>query len=400
MAGFTYIILLLSLYTTFAKDCIINRVPEQMAFEKQLRKDLKCGYHVFDPPFGNNTTSEINVRFVMKRFSFNSDEEIFSMQSWMFISWIDERLKWDPDKYYGTTETELTSMSLWTPGFRLFNSADSNDFDRYYYVWCRVRNTGLVSCVPKITHEALCSVKLTNWPYDQQECKLEFGPWSSKWSKFSMNFTSRAITMLGAEYGAEWFISDYRQEANFSSEKQLTMYFTLEREATGLAAIVVYPAIILTALSITCLFLDVRQNVRLAMISFSLFGHYYFLRELMDNLPKHSLDSPNLLFYYRGSLILTMFIALFTFLLDAICKVKVTPQNYFLTINDSVYESFGKYFIVPQWNLDDDTIKNKQFSEDWTKFANIINSAFNVIIILTYVILYCVLMPKPIPINY
>lgn len=400
MALITYILLLAFLNVILGEECVINNVPERIAWEKQLRKDLKCNYHMYDPPGVNSSTIPVNIRFIMKYFNLNSKDEVFTIQTWTFVSWTDERLKWDPEKYFGINETEISSVYLWTPSFRLFNSADSNDFDRYFYVRCTVKSTGHVLCVPKIIHAAMCSVKLKDWPYDVQECSLEYGAGASKWINVTMNFTSRAISMLGAEYGAEWFISDYKQEENPSSEKQLKMTFGLEREAAGLAAIVVYPSVILTALSITCIFLDVRLNVRLSFACYILIGHYYFLIELAQEIPKKSADPPNLLLYYRGSVVLTVMTIFLTFILDAICKLKSTPQNYIISINDFVFESYGKYLVFPRWNIDDVMIDSKLFNEDWTKFANIINSVFILIIIVAYISLYGSLMPKPVPINY
>lgn len=401
MALFTYIILLSILNITLAEDCVINNMPERMAFEKQLRRDLACDpMRRIEPP-NNSSNFNVNLKFVLKRFNFDSDVGVMAIQTWMFISWKDERLKWDPEKYYSIKSTRMLSINMWHPGFRLFNSALSNDFDRYYYAWCVLKNTGQVHCVVRITHSAICKVNLTDWPYDQQKCSFEFGAWSAKSSSFKLNVTSRAITMFGADYEAEWVITDYRQEVNTSAERQLKMIFTLDREAASLAAIVVYPAVILTVLSVTSLFLDVRRFVRLSVACFSVLGHYFFLATIASKIPRQNSYPPNLLLYYRSSMVLTVLIILVSFFLRILCKLKSTPQSYIISINDAVFQSNGKYLIFPHWNVDDDSILDiKRFSQDWTKFANIIHCVFGVVTIVAYVSLYCVLVPKPIPFNF
>ncbi|CAD0206274.1 unnamed protein product [Chrysodeixis includens] len=308
------IIILGFLNLTLAKDCVRNDVPEHIKWEKKLRAELTCSYRfALVPPAGNQTHPfTVNIRFSMKYFTFNSQEEIFTIQSLMYLSWTDERLKWNPKKFFGINETSISSVNIWTPMLRLFNSADSFDFDRFFYVRCNVQSSGRVNCRPRMVHAAICSVKLRNWPYDVQECSLEFGVYPSKWTKFRMNYTSRAISMFGAEYGAEWFISDYKQSGNITSDNQLKMTFVLEREAGGLAAVVVYPALILTFLSVSTLFLDVMMNVRLILAFFSLYSHFYFLSEMGQNIPKDSLDPPLLLLYYRASFTLTAVIVMAT----------------------------------------------------------------------------------------
>ncbi|KAJ8707474.1 hypothetical protein PYW08_010726 [Mythimna loreyi] len=259
MALFTYIVLLAILNITLAEDCVINNVPERMAFEKQLRKDLSCDDFRLTPPT-NSSDFTVNARFIIKQFNFDSVAGVMTLQTWMYLRWKDERLKWDPDKYYGIKSTNMISIDMWNPGIRLFNSADSHDFDRFYYVWCVVINTGDVQCVVKVSHNAMCSVNLRDWPYDQQRCSFEFGAWTTKSEHFKINVTSRHIVNLEfANNGGEWAITVYSQAVHLYSERQLELFFTLRREAAGLGAIVVCPAGILTVLSITSLFLDVRR---------------------------------------------------------------------------------------------------------------------------------------------
>ncbi|KAF9417743.1 hypothetical protein HW555_005250 [Spodoptera exigua] len=399
MALSTYL-LLITLHATLAQDCVINNLPERTAFEKQLRKDLKCDYKIFDPPPQNGSSFPVNIKFVMKKFSFNSEEDTFSVQARMFVSWNDPRLRWNPEKYYGIDVTEMSVMNIWAPTIALVNTVSAEDFENKFYIArCKIFSDGDVQCVRRVTHDAFCNVNLAHWPYDQQECHLIFEASDSKWLKTQINATSRIFSMLGAEYGAEWMITDYKQEANHSSSKQVKLTFVVDREATGLAAIVVYPAMILTFLSMTVLFMDVRRPIRLGLASFCLLCHHYFLCELAENIPKKNIQPPNLLLYYRASVVLSLLIMLLTCVLGKICRLKSAPQNYVISFNNFALESFGKYFVFPQWDLDSDS-DGKPFSQDWTKFANIINAVFIIVIIVTYVCLYAVLMPQPIPIAY
>lgn len=395
------VIILSFLNLTLGKNCARNDVPEHITWEKKLKEELKCSYRfALVPPPGNETHPfTVNVRFTMKYFTFNSQMEIFTVQNLMYLSWIDERLKWDPKKFFGINETYITSVNIWTPTLRLFNAADSFDFERFYYVRCSVKSTGRVDCMPRMVHLAICSVKLKNWPYDVQECSLEFGIYPSKWTNFRMNYSSRAISMFGAEYGAEWFISDYKQSGNRSSDNQLKMTFVLEREAGGLAAVVVYPALILTFLTVSSLLLDVMMHVRLILVCFSLYSHFYFLSELGMNIPKDSVDPPTLLLYYRASLILTVMIGMVTLTLCKVCRLKSKPPSYILSVNDFVYNGYEKYIVIPEWDFKRDLKENK-VNEDWIKFSNAVNSLLIIVTVVTYVGLYFSFVPQPVPIKY
>ncbi|CAH1643951.1 unnamed protein product [Spodoptera littoralis] len=238
MALFTYI-LLTALHATLAQDCVINNIPERMAFEKQLRKDLKCNYKIFEHPPQNSSSFPVKVKFVMKKFSFNTEEDTFSVQTRMSVSWNDPRLQWNPEKYYGIDVTEMSIMNIWAPTITLVNSVSPDDFnDRYYFARCNIYSDGEVTCMRRVTHDAACNVNLTHWPYDQQECSLIFEAADSKSLNIQINSSSRVFSMWGAEYGAEWTMADYKQESNYTSNKRLKLTFVVEREATGLAAIV------------------------------------------------------------------------------------------------------------------------------------------------------------------
>ncbi|XP_022837023.1 acetylcholine receptor subunit gamma-like [Spodoptera litura] len=399
MALFTYI-LLTALHATLAQDCVINNIPERMAFEKQLRKDLKCNYKIFEHPPQNSSSFPVKVKFVMKKFNFNSEEDTFSVQTRMSVSWNDPRLQWNPEKYYGIDVTEMSIMNIWAPTITLVNSVSPDDFnDRYYFARCNIYSDGDVTCMRRVTHDAACNVNLTHWPYDQQECSLIFEAADSRSLNIQINSSSRVFSMWGAEYGAEWTMTDYKQESNYTSNKRLKLTFVVEREAMGLAAIVLYPAMILTFLNVTILFMDVRRPARLGLASFCLLCHHYFLCELAENIPKKNMNPPNLLLYYRGSVVLSLLLMLLSCVLGKICSLKSAPQNYIISFNNSVFESFGKYMVFPQWELECDS-DGKPFSQDWTKFSNIINTVFIIVVMVTYICLYLILMPQPIPITY
>ncbi|CAH1634925.1 unnamed protein product [Spodoptera littoralis] len=185
------------------------------------------------------------------RISFEADKEVFTAQTTLNITWRDERLKWDPDKYHGIKETEIGSYSSWIPKFELNNVEDFFNFEMSTFYSCKIYNTGVVTCRHRMLHETWCGVKLTNWPYDVQECSLEF-------SHEYMTVNLRAG--ISDEYTAGWHVSEIKQENNASGRPGVTVTLVLVREAAGLSAIFIYPALVLTVLNIVTLFLDVRRN--------------------------------------------------------------------------------------------------------------------------------------------
>nr|XP_021187130.2 neuronal acetylcholine receptor subunit beta-3 [Helicoverpa armigera] len=387
MAVLTYILIIQLLNFAFGKQCTIDNTPDYMKYEKQLLEDLQCGYSAHHPPTANTT---VKLTFFMRYFNFDSEEEVFSVQNWIHLDWQDDRLKWDPAEYHGLTETDVTYFDIWLPSIALMNEEDFLNLEIYSFYRCLLKSTGAVQCKHWIVHEAWCSVKLTDWPYDVQECSLEFEGISPHTENFTMVLDSYKFQISAIE-SAGWHVTQFKQIANNTGKSKITLIYVVVREAAGLSAIVISPAFVLTVLTILSLFLDVREKVRLAILSFSIVGHYYFLTELASVLPKECHYPPTLLYYYRASLVISMVIILLTVFLENICKFN-KPHDYVKLINDFVYEwRFSKYIVFPQWDIDNNS---KNSNEDWVKFSSLVNSVFIYVIGITYIGLYSALVPK------
>lgn len=396
MAMSTYFILLGLQQLVLGLECE-REVPQVLTMEKKLRDDLlKCGYSRYGTPKGTNSEkTEIKVRFLLKYFTLDSTEEVLSLHSWRFASWTDNRLKWKPDTYGDLDEIEISGNDIWTPTFRIVNSADAdNDIDNFDFHSCYLTHAGVVSCVSRSSLLLYCDIKLSDFPYDTQTCNLVYAVLDPN-NSYNVSFPTRAMRMIGAEYGSTWFISDYKQEIEKLPETRLNITLVFEREAESLAAIIVYPALIVSSLSIACLFLDARLKERIMFTCFSIFSNWFWLRELAANLPKVSEDLPRILMYYRGSLAITVFILLLTFILSVVCSKETSPHNIIILLNKLVYGSYVRFLVYPRWQLPEDG----KFNEDWIKFANSINSLCIKIIVFSYIGMYVAFVPQSIPFN-
>lgn len=389
--GFTFISVALAF-----KDCIINNRPKEYAWEEQLQKDLSCNYDSESAP--NNHTA-VHIKFFLKYFILDSSTDLFKAYSWMFLGWDDQRLVWNETDYKGISQMIFTSHEFWTPGLRLLNEYYFDDFD-HFHGQCTATSAGYVFCIPRVTHEAVCVTKITNWPFDSQNCTLKFGVWSPR-DKITFHFSRHgAIMIFGSEYGTEWTIMDYYQAEHEDEETQLSITFYLEREAVSLAAILVIPTIILTILVILTHTLSVQNNLRLGLVTFSLLCHFTFINEVGERVPKHSDNAPTLLLYLRGSLLLNVLLIMFTLFLTALRKKKTAPPVWIASFNETILNSPGKYVIQPRWEPELEKMEisedlKRKTTEHWNDFANILNTFCFVIVIIIYVFFIIFYMPRP-----
>lgn len=405
MASLVYFVFLCFINLTMCKDCVIDNRVKETSWEYKLLKDLLTDYsysQMINP--GNCTeTLKVGVQFALQNFRFLSNEEVFQMYGWVFLTWYDYRLKWNSSDYGGIDKLTVTGWNIWTPGFKLFNSADEDDLGYFTYLvfaGCHVHSNGLVQCIPRVTHQTGCSTKLADWPYDTQKCSLHFGEFRMPGPKLVYTFNgTKGVSMIGAEYGSGWTIVDYERKENPNSTVQLTLTFEVEREAAGLAAIIMVPAIIVCILNLTSLVLE--GTVRIGVIFFSILLHFSLIQEISETIPKQSWDTPLVLLHARSSLFLTIFVCMLTFFLSFLRKRVVPPPVKVTAIIEYMYNGYMKYIIlhrqetgVERLEYSEDLNVHKKAMDEWSDFANIVNSVCLIVFTIVYFCLFVSYMPK------
>ena len=145
--------------------------------EKELRKYLFEDYdNNYRPVI--NYTDNINVNFTLninslEKFDQISEKVKFNMD--MTYVWYDEYLKWNLDDY-NIEYLNIGSEPIWKPDLELYNSAS------YPELWSlqgatKIYNTGKVRWVLPILYSFSCPLSLKDFPFDTQNCQMDFGSW-------------------------------------------------------------------------------------------------------------------------------------------------------------------------------------------------------------------------------
>lgn len=417
-------------YTTFYTLCVLSALivsckaddtcpperVEQNHDEARLNKDLLCAYNSdFRPVLDHNSAVNVSVRFALKYISFDALEETFTVHSWIGIFWKDQFLKWQPSDYGNIKETQLESHQIWSPRMALFNADATLYQSDQLYTTCLVMYDGNVTCVPHIAHSGICRTSLKSWPYDVQNCTLYFGSWMNTGEQVNYTFFKKKPVVLDDyQNGPGWkllHVVNERLPGKYSccpnsTYPMLKYTFMLKRVAAGPAAIVVVPSVVIVMLTLISLVLDVKDNTRLMLVCFSLYGHFMFLTEIGYQIPKHSADTPILLLFLRDSMVMTL-VGIFETLFLMYLRRRVMPApGWIVTINKLVSSGPGKYVVFTEFDptdavdtkeLTDDNTENEakiRANLDWIQFANFLNSALFIVAVLVYLILISVYIPR------
>jgi nicotinic acetylcholine receptor, invertebrate len=145
--------------------------------EINLRNKLFKDYNKnIRPVINYNDNISLNISIDVKNLEyFNQVSETMSLNLWITMIWEDQNLKWNASNY-GIDYLKLSSNDIWLPDLVLYNSAE---IENPYNVLDQmiISNTGIVTLIKPTTLKFSCPLDLHNFPFDSQNCKMEFGSW-------------------------------------------------------------------------------------------------------------------------------------------------------------------------------------------------------------------------------
>ncbi|XP_050357050.1 neuronal acetylcholine receptor subunit beta-3-like [Nymphalis io] len=412
--GFVCLILINSILVR--AECPPER-EQDLHDEAKLHSDLLCAYNSNYRPVKNHKSAvNVKVRFALKYISFDALEETITLHSWVALNWKDEYLNWTPSDYGNIQEVQIESHEIWSPSMALFNADATTYQSDSFYTTCLVNSEGTVTCVPHIAHTGICRTTLRSWPYDVQNCTLYFGSWMHTGEQVNFTFyNTKPVVLDDFQNGPGWKLLNVAHDrlpgayncCPNSTYPMLKYTFTLRREAAGPAAIIVVPSIVVVLLTLTSLLMDIKDNTRLMLICFSLFGHFIFITEIGYIVPKLSSDTPIILLFIRDSMVVTLAGILVTLMLMSLRKRTLPPPAWIVSLNRLASSGPGRYVIFTEFDpnvsvegkvLTEDSVSGSNNDKsnsavDWIQFASLLNTFVFIVSFIVYFILITTYIP-------
>ncbi|XP_076057789.1 acetylcholine receptor subunit alpha-type acr-16-like [Oratosquilla oratoria] len=148
--------------------------------EQRVRKKVLENYDKGSLPrrdFNGTTTVHMHVEI----FGVTIDDatQIMSVNSWVWMLWNDQRLKWDYKDYGGLNVIFFGADEIWKPDIIVYNNAKINEIDHYGDVHLIALKSGTVYWIPPAEMHVECPQDLRYWPYDKQSCTVLLGSWTT-----------------------------------------------------------------------------------------------------------------------------------------------------------------------------------------------------------------------------
>ncbi|ESO00646.1 hypothetical protein HELRODRAFT_82866 [Helobdella robusta] len=96
---------------------------------------------------------------------------------WMLYEWVDPTLKWDPANYDGVLSLYVPAVSIWHPDIILYNTADGT-YEPTNGTNAILWFNGTIMWSPPASFKVGCTLDVTYFPFDQQDCGFQFASWT------------------------------------------------------------------------------------------------------------------------------------------------------------------------------------------------------------------------------
>ncbi|XP_019638252.1 PREDICTED: neuronal acetylcholine receptor subunit alpha-10-like [Branchiostoma belcheri] len=104
-------------------------------------------------------------------------DQILTVDIWLRMKWTDEFLTWNVSEYGGIETVTTRAERIWRPDLFLYHNVN-HEFDGWLDEVVVITSDGLVDWKAPAVAMSACPVDVSDFPFDKQRCKLQFGSWN------------------------------------------------------------------------------------------------------------------------------------------------------------------------------------------------------------------------------
>ena len=360
---------------------ILHKIFEKEKYDKRVRpsKDVSRAVHV-------------SIAMGISGINFLDEKAgVFSVTGYLEIKWRDEFLVWQPELYGNVTSFTIPQKHIWIPDLFLKNGVKDLKALGGSFYYLPVKHTGEVTWWPYQFFETHCSVDITYFPFDTQNCRISYSLWNHENTLVNITSARKHVGIFQFTENGIWTITANHSfvtrepDENYS---QFIITFSLRRKFQFYLWNFIVPLLLLGMIKIFAFLIPAEsgEKVSFTVTLFLAFG--VFLNLLSSYLPENS-DSVCLMYVY-----MEIQLALGVFLVFiASMQVKISHRDHRL--------GFSRFELRLIKLLSGDLVvdcskKEKECATNWTilsstidKLMIIITTAVELFIILIFFMILC-----------
>ncbi|XP_072013846.1 neuronal acetylcholine receptor subunit alpha-6-like [Amphiura filiformis] len=265
-----------------------------------LYKKLMNNYNPLIRPVANN--SEIIVVHMGVALSqlvdIDEKNQIMITSVWLKQKWKDYKLVWDPKDFEGIEVMQIPIDQLWVPDIVLYNTAEGN-----YAVdvtnSANIRFDGTVAWNPPAIFRSSCSIDISYFPFDEQQCRMKFGTWTYDGSLVDLQPLSDKVERENYRENGEWEMVETPVERHTikypccaETYIDVTYYFVLHRNPLFYVITLVIPCVLISLMTVLVFYLPSDAQEKITLSISVLLALIVFLLLIPDLIPPTSKTIP------------------------------------------------------------------------------------------------------------
>ncbi|XP_077481083.1 neuronal acetylcholine receptor subunit alpha-5-like isoform X2 [Stigmatopora argus] len=280
--------------------CHSLRVPNLTSFAKaedKLFKYLFGKYQKWVRPveYLNQT---ICVKFglaISQLVDVDEKNQLMTTNVWMKQEWTDMKLRWNPEDYLGITSIRVPSDRLWLPDVVLYDNSDG----RFEGTVTKavVKYDGTITWTPPAKYKSACTIDVTYFPFDLQNCSMKFGSWTYDGSQVDVLLEDFHVDRQDYFDNGEWEIVKATGSRGLrldsgASYPTITYFFIIRRLPLFYTLFLIIPCIGLSVLTVLVFYLPSNCGEKISLCTSVLVSLTVFLLVIEEIIPSSSKAIP------------------------------------------------------------------------------------------------------------
>ncbi|KAI4882042.1 hypothetical protein NFI96_012517, partial [Prochilodus magdalenae] len=313
-------------------------VPARAHAEERLLQVLFSRYNKLSRPVAN-ISDVVLVHFglsIAQLIDVDEKNQMMTTNVWVKQEWSDYKLRWNPEEYENVTSIRIPSELIWRPDIVLYNkwvilytesaffsdlSADG-DFAVTHLTKAQLFHDGRIKWKPPAIYKSSCSIDVTFFPFDQQNCKMKFGSWTYDRAKIDLVSMDSNVDQTDYWESGEWVIINAVGQYNTKKYEccteiypDITYSFIIRRLPLFYTINLIIPCLLISCLTVLVFYLPSECAEKITLCISVLLSLTVFLLLITEIIPSTSLVIPligeYLLFtmiFVTLSIIITVFV--------------------------------------------------------------------------------------------
>ena len=158
-------------------------------------------------PNANETVKVYFELYIAQLIKIDEVSQIMETKLWLKQRWNDYKLRWNFSEYDKIRNIRVPSDDIWKPDIVLYNTA-MGDFHVKQNTKAVVSYDGEVTWMPPAILKSSCSIDVTYFPFDAQNCTMKFGAWTHGKSRIDLKMVRNMANQDEFWESGEWEILD------------------------------------------------------------------------------------------------------------------------------------------------------------------------------------------------